>query len=103
MATSLSSLYTIATTLANLQVGRMAMIQVSLTIASEAVDNIHPVKHLKRHTLATNVLNDPDYWTPRFVQAAIALDQASGYGTDALIIQAITTVFDKIAGVDAAD
>lgn len=111
MAT-LTALYTLAITPANLNIGRMAMIQVSLGIVSEARQyttiegeqvELHATKHQKRHDLAVKALNDPDYWTPRFVFAALALDQPTGYTTDALIIQAVTTVFDKIAGVDIND
>ncbi len=87
----------------NQQAVRMAMLGICLTIVSEVADPTHPVKHQKRHDLAVQCLRDPDYWQIRFLHSGLALDQAAGYATDALIISALQTVFDKIAGIDASD
>jgi hypothetical protein len=85
------------------QVIRMSMIGNALTIVSEATDSSHPVKHQKRHDLAMRVLNDPDYYQPRFVQAAAAQDILTTGSSDSQINAAIALLFDKISGVDAND
>lgn len=81
----------------------MAMTQVALLISLEVFDDKRPIRYKKRQDLAVKCLNDPDYWARRFVQAGIALDQSTGYGTDDLIIGAITKVFDPLAGVLSID
>lgn len=100
---TLAAQYAATQTLANQQAVRMAMLGISLTIVSEASDPAHPIRHQKRHDMAVLCLRDPDHWQVRFLHCGLALDQATGYGTDALIISALQTVFDKIAGIDASD
>lgn len=82
---------------------RMSMIGQALIIVSEAVDSVHPVKHQKRHDLASTVLRDPDYWLVRFVHAACAQDTLTGASTDTQINTAVNSLFNQISGVDAAD
>lgn len=86
-----------------IQVAKMAMITVALTVAGETLDPLHVSKYNKRHDLATRVLNDPDYYAPRFLATALALNAVAGYPTDQNKIDAITSVFDKIAGVAVND
>jgi hypothetical protein len=101
--TALSAQWTLSQTAGVQQAIRMAMIKNSLTIVSESADLVHPIKHLKRHTLAVNVLQDPDYWLMRFVYAIAAKDTLVIGSADALIISEVGTLFDLISGVDAAD
>ncbi|MES2829666.1 MAG: hypothetical protein V4687_16005 [Bacteroidota bacterium] len=103
MALTLAQQWAATQSAVNQQAVRMAMLGICLTIVSEAAEPTRPVRHQKRHDLAVLCLRDPDYWQVRFLHAGLALDQAAGYGSDALIISALQTVFEKIAGVDAQD
>lgn len=102
MAT-LAQQYTLSQTAGVQQVIRMAMVKNALTVVAEATDLAHPTKHLKRHRLAVNVLQDPDYWLMRFVYAIAAKDTLVVGSADALILSEVGTLFDLISGVDAGD
>lgn len=102
MAT-LAQQYTLSQNATVQQSVRMAMVKNALTVVSEPADELHPIKHKKRHDLAARVLLDPDYYLMRFVYAICAKDTLTGASTDATIITEIGSLYNLISGVDAAD